>query len=476
MPLAVKTAQELQEGVNSLDAQFATLLEEKDVSHHIRGLLGLVGLRKVVTLAGLSSNEELARTRLEKFLGITEDDGMELMIQTSNLLEAWRSARARTAAREEAQAEAAASGRLRDVPHVENRGMRDAHEKAHGERNDCEYPSRDYLGWRISQFETGHFAAEFLDQVVSHEMAGDDRQDPSLALQFTPGCNKVTAVRKNVTAPIPKTTEELRLRYLLIKTHWEVVRLRYPERFLFNGYRGEIWDEVVRHMLGPDVWQYRSRKGYGISWEDLLDYEYQVRKAAFKQITKGTPIHIALHDALHCTKLEQKYFTLQLCTTGMKHNDTPAAKATGGSGSSSSNNNADEDSKKRRQLDDELKQVKRLKQQLNEQLKLSQGKGKGKRYQQLPAPPPILALDNAPARGGGKAPQSAHKAKWNEIRKKEILEMKLAGTNQPICMFYQFHGCKHGEGLCNFAHVCMRCHRAGHACVDGECRGQPRLK
>jgi hypothetical protein len=120
--------------------------------------------------------------------------------------------------------------------------------------------------------------------------------------------------------------------------------------------------------------------------------------------------------------------------------------------------------------------VKRLRQQLNEQVKYSAGKGKGKRNQQQPPPPPYQTYDNAPPRGGGKAAPNAHRAKYNEIRKTEILEMKLAGTNQPICMFFNFHGCKHGEGLCNFAHVCMRCHRAGHAIVDSECRAQPRLK
>ncbi len=344
MPLAIKTPEELKAGVDSLEPQFATLLEEKGVSQHIRGLLGIVGLRKSVTLAGMSSNEELARTRLEKFLNVTEEDGIELMIQMSNLLEAWRASRARVTAHEEAQAEAAASGRLRDVPHVENMGMRGAHERIFGETADSEYPCRDWLGWRISQFETGHFSAEVLEQVVSYEQAGDDRQDPSMSLQFTPGSNKVTAVRKGTSAPLPKTTEELRRCYLLMKTHWEVIQLRYPDRALFNDYRSSVWDDLIRQLLGPEVYGYRSRKEYGIAWEDLLDYEFNIRKAAYKEVTKNNkPLHLALKDALACPRLQQKYFTLQLCTTGQKYNDNSNKTSSASSGGKG----LDEDAKRK---------------------------------------------------------------------------------------------------------------------------------
>ncbi len=139
--------------------------------------------------------------------------------------------------------------------------------------DDNEYLGRDYLGWRIAQFETGHYSAEHLDQVVSFERAQDDRQDPSLALQFTPGCNKVTAIRKSVSAPLPKTPEELRMMYEIMKRHWEVLQLRYPDRKLFRGCGGEIWNTMIKHLLGSKIYQYRSRKNMGISWADLFDYE-----------------------------------------------------------------------------------------------------------------------------------------------------------------------------------------------------------
>ncbi len=123
MPFPQKSEEEIQRGLSLLEPQFATLMEEKDVNTLVRAIMGLSGVKRHQTLAGLASTEELARSRLESCLGVVEADGFEAMIQISGLLETWRAARARSAAHEEAQAEAAASGRLRDVPHVENRGM-----------------------------------------------------------------------------------------------------------------------------------------------------------------------------------------------------------------------------------------------------------------------------------------------------------------------------------------------------------------
>ncbi len=472
MPFPVKTEEEIQRGLALLEPQFATLMEEKDVNRLVRAVLGLVGVKRHQTLAGLASTEELARTRLETFLGVVEDDGFEAMIQISGLLETWRAARARSAAHEEAQAEAAASGRLRDVPHVENRGMRQAHERKHGEVEDHEYPSRDYLGWRIAQFETGQIIAEQLDQVVDHERAGDERQDPSLALQFTPGCNKVTAIRKSVSAPTPKTTEKLRDAYQLMKRHWEVIRLRYPDRQMFQGYTSEVWDDLIRHLLGPKIHLYRSRKGWGISWEDLLEYEFQIRKKAYKQVTKqGTTLQEALREAMDCEKLKQEYFTLQLCTSGQKYPEESTKKTNNNTNAG----NADEDGKRRRELDDEMNQIKKLRQQLTEQVRARKGSkgpaGKGQQWSQ-----PSQSTEKAGGKGSGKGKQDSLRGKWNEIKKREIIEMKLPGSNKMICVFYQYHGCRNSDDQCSYTHICARCHRPGHAAIDPECRGTPRMK
>ncbi len=468
MPLQQKSQEELQHGVDSMEPHFATLLEEKGVSFHIRGLLGQVGLRRSQTLAGIGSTEELARNRLEQFLNISDADGLETMIQVSNLLEAWRAARARSAAQEEAQAEAAASGRLRDIPHLENLGMREVHEKVFGEVDDAEYPSRDYLGWRISQFETGHFAAETLDQVVSYERAADDKQDPNLALQFTPGSSKVTAVRRSASAPIPKSTEELRAAYEIMKRHWEVVKLRYPDRAIFRKYCSTVWDDLIRHLLSNKVYMYRSRKGYGIAWEDLLDYEYNIRKWALRLVRKNNqPLMEALREARDCPKLEQKFFTLQLCTTGHKYSENAGRKTD--TGASSSANRNDDDERRKRSIEEELKQVKRLRQQLQK------GSNKGNKGWTANTQNTKGSKTSKGGKGGSDADDGL-RSRWNDVKRREILQMKLPGSNKSICMFYQYHSCHHGRDQCGFAHVCARCHKAGHAAIDAECQATPRMK
>ncbi len=173
----------------------------------------------------------------------------------------------------------------------------------------------------------------------------------------------------------------------------------------------------------------------------------------------------------------QEFFTLQLCTSGHKYGEDPAKKGTNKNIADSSGHN-DEETKRRRQFDEEMKQVKRLRQSLTEQVRNNGSKASGKKGNANQQGTQYNS-GAAPNKGGGKGggfELFPDRQKWNAIRKRERLDMKLSGTNQAICMFDQSHSCKHSDGQCPYAHVCARCHKPGHACVDPECRATPRIK
>ncbi len=474
MPLVQKTEEEIVAGLAQMTPELATILEEKDVRRDVRAILGMNGMRRFGTFANYASSEEALRVRIQRDLGLGEDDPMDLQIQISSLIEAWRSARNRVQHQETVQEEARAAGRVRDLTIPEGRTLRDSHEDAYRRLEDYEYPSRDYLGWRFSQFETGTFLAEELSQVVSYARAGDERADPPLDLQFTPGVSKVMAVRRIVTAPIPTEPEGLREAFNLMKVHWQVVRLRFPDRSIFFDYADTIWDELVAYLLGPRVWQYRSDRGYGLSWNDMLTYGYEIRKEAMRNasVRRGTPLAKALREAMECGKLENRFFTLPLATSA-ERKDARGARA----GSSTDGTGAGDGGRKR-ELDGEMEQVKRLRKQLADALRdvkrgKGGGRGGGKNLPALPPPPPQpLALRDAADR----PIDESRKKKFAEVSKREKFVWKVEGTGQLICRFFQHGNCKFGDADCRFAHICVRCHHPGHSCLDAACKGKPKYK
>ncbi len=473
MPLIVKSDAEIQSGLDQLTPELASILEEKDVRRDIRGTLGACGMKRYQTFANYASTEEALRVRLRRDLGITDEDAMDLQIQVSGLIEAWRTARNRVQFQETAQEEARAAGRVRDLTIPEGRTLRDAHEAAYRRLEDYEYPSRDYLGWRFSQFETGTFLAEELNQVVSFARAGDERADPPLDLQFTPGASKVMAVRRVVTSTTPKDPEQLREAYALMKVHWQVVRLRFPDRRIFLDYHDGVWDELVNFLLGPRVWQYRSEKNYGISWGDMLTYAYEIRKEAMRNASaRGqVPLARALTEAMENGRLENRYFTLPLATSAEKKGANSAAAG------SSNDGGGGQDAGRKRELDQELAEVKRLKKQLQDTVRdfkrAAKGGGKGgggKGMMALPAQQPLALRDD------DRRPANEGKKRFEQMAKREKFIYRVEGTDKVICKFFQWGSCRFSEADCRFAHLCLRCHHPGHGCIDAACKARPKPK
>ncbi len=160
MPLIALNEDQRAAGIASMHPELVSLLTDKEVEAEMRALLGHLGFRRTTTFANYASTEETFRQQITGDLGITPEDPLLVRLQISNLIEAWRTARGRNQALDTAAAEARAAGRARDVPQDEAIGMREAHERAYEELEDHEFPSRDYVGWRLAQFEQGRFYAE----------------------------------------------------------------------------------------------------------------------------------------------------------------------------------------------------------------------------------------------------------------------------------------------------------------------------
>ena len=459
MPLMQLNEEQKATALGGMETELQALLEEDGViNREVRSVLGHLGVKKLTIFANLATTEAKFETVLERDLGLKEDEGMATRIQSAALMHAWKSARERLLSRETAASEARAQGRPRELQVPEVRSVRRAHKEIYEELDDTEFPCRDYLAWRIAEFEDGDYKPEQLTEVASVDSAKDDSGEPTITLQFTT-TGKVTGIKSRAKVPPPTTPEELRAVYGLMNVQWEVMKLKYPDRAFMIPYASNTFDRLGAYLLGPRVWGHVTPLNIGIHWADLLKYEFEIRKVAMKEVTeKGRDLTTAVLSAMRDPGLESRHFTMAMATNPNRNpgvsKPSPSKKEASGTGG---------EAHLKRQLEQELAKVKRLRMDLESssgsghpaQYKGSGGKGKNKKQ-------------------GGKDANDADRARFNDCRRKERLVIKLdGGKGQPICNWFQTASCAKG-GACTFAHVCMRCHAPGHGIL--ECTATPKWK
>ncbi len=455
MPLTIITADESQAGLAALEPEFLALLESKQAPVEIRALLGHLGVTRLSTFAHLEASEEAVCTMLTKDLGLDPTEGMRTRIHMASMVEVWKTARQRVQIAEETAAEARAQGRPRELMAPQAQSLRRAHSAVYGKLEDEEWPSRDYLAWRFSQFEEGEFRAETLSDVVNMVAAGDDGAEPSFSMLLTT-TGKVATMRQRTKVDPPKTPEQMRRCYRLMATAWEVMKQVYPDRRMLAHYTSEVWNQMVSHLLGPKVAEYRSRNNIGISWAGLLEYEYRIRKHAMMLITEqGYQLEAALRAGWADPTLENRYFTLELVTSGEKLGGDPGGNA--GKGGKKGGN--------KRALERELAEVKRLKAQLAETVKTHTGSSSSSTGGNT-------GSGGGKAKGGGKN-NGLTIRKLNELRSKEELVNKDP-QGIVICQFFNVNSYNRGSG-CQFSHICLRCHKGGHTIFDCTVAPKPKV-
>ena len=159
------------------------------------------------------------------------------------------------------------------------------------------------------------------------------------------------------------------------------------------------------------------------------------------------------------SRLFQEYFTLQICTSGKKRTEATSNKPTGRAATTDD----DGDKKRKQTLDAELGQIKKLRVELQTELRQS----RNSQFQNAQSSNPQPFSGGKPAGKQDKrddTPGGIH-GEFKRMRKAERWETKLKGCNQLICIFYQTKSCREGS-KCKFAHVCMRCQTPGHGVTD----------
>ncbi len=284
MPMMTISEEQTSAALAAMNDALDSLLVNNDVPKEVRAVLGHIGVRKMPNLANYEATEDRFREALAKDIGLEAVDANSRIL-ISNLIECWKSARNRLKTKDDEDAVARAQGRPAPLASDAFVAMRRAWEAAHGERTDASFPSKYYINRRLRQLETGELKPEKLTEVTSVQEGGDEDDDRELDLVITGSTFRATRKYVAVALPAAGDTEALRNRIHLMKIHWDVAVAQFGDKRAFLGYDREVWTRHIEHLLGEEIYGYRAC-GLRLGWDEFLEYEWIIRRAALK---KGQP-------------------------------------------------------------------------------------------------------------------------------------------------------------------------------------------
>ncbi len=420
----ILSAEEQVESLRKMDGELVRILEDADVPKEVRALFGHFGILKTRSFARLEPDEQSLRDLLKREFEI--GDGIAERILIAHVLVAWDAAKERVKRQAEAVTEARVHGTAPELPKTDDNSMRRAYEELNGEISDMVYPSNEYLKTKLDQVEEELYEAEPLTEVISREHAASGTSDVTLTL--IPSALRVSKIKHKIA--MPKDSEQLRARLKTMAMCWELTRLRYPDRRTLAGLTTQVFADLVEYLLGEMVWQFRGPADQQVSWNDVLEYEWQIRKRAMRWVrqqtyTVGESIKMAMRDQ----EVRTTFFLTQLaCSKPRKRERSPQVP--------------------RQPAPNQQRNTQQQSKGKGSKGKGSKGKGKGTKG------------DNS----------TADTRAVNHAKQTEVLLTSVPGTNKYVCIKFNKNTC----GGCNFEHACMRCGEYGHRIA--QCPKQPTWK
>ena len=101
------------------------------------------------------------------------------------------------------------------------------------------------------------------------------------------------SIRKGAKKEVkpPTDAEELRTRYRVLANAWLFASSRHPNRVWLADFAEATYTKLADYLLGPKVFQLRATlnpnspdTGPTASWDTVLRYEFEIRRAAYELV------------------------------------------------------------------------------------------------------------------------------------------------------------------------------------------------
>ena len=284
---------------DNVDADMQFILGESGVSLENKVAIGrhYGTLRK---FSALGDDRASIRTSCLQDFAIPGDTPAS-RAQTASVVAAWETAKEYMAKEIELKAEAKVLGQPRVLQIHERQAMLRAVEAVHGQLNDSECPSSDYLSLKAEETECNEPSAAPLDEILSKQASSNSQIQSAVD-----NTGHIRVTRTKTKAKMPVSTEEYRKIMKVEMYAWLAMSSRYKAKHWLHGLTAAPFQRFTEYILGDRVYGIQipaaasdaAAQRVKPDWSIVLAYEHKLRKEAMKLVLAGHSLSDALESVI----------------------------------------------------------------------------------------------------------------------------------------------------------------------------------
>ena len=307
------TEAEMMAEVSLADSDLVYFFEDHGLALALQYSLVHAGFNSLRRFIGLGDAKATFRTAVAAELQLDANTPAG-RLSLSVLVGIWDAAGQYTTKEIALRAESKALGIPKVASTTERTAMRKVMENRFGKRESAELPAASYLAEKLSEMEDNEPTAAKLDEIIS----ADDLE----VQQMAQGVNThglIQMMRTKSKTTLPSDPEQLRLRLKVESNLWLMMQTKFPNRGWLQQLTPEAFDKYTTYLLGRKCHglMVSSSSDIGESvplnppWSLVLQYDYQLRKSAFKQVRED---NVSLKEALEVVVKDQELKELHFLT------------------------------------------------------------------------------------------------------------------------------------------------------------------
>lgn len=324
----------LRGAMATMNADLLYLLEKEGVEAPVIERLTAAGYTSLRLFAYAAETRAELRTFAQTDLEVDPAAGGPQRLAFARLLVAWDAAKLRVTTENTQQAESSASNLPQTLARTDSSAARRAFEAKWHKLDDEAVPAHSLFEVIEDQYAQGELRGLSLKEVIS----ADDHDEDPVSLQF--GKDGVVRLRRGVReSKLPETTEALRRRIRLMGVAYCFLRLRHPAAPRLATCEPHLWEVYADFLLGSEVSGLTARDADDRvvarpSLSDVISFDFQVRKAAFKKFNTGECMSTALRGAWLDPSIRSRFLVTPLAISGPLQASMSGARSKGASSSS----------------------------------------------------------------------------------------------------------------------------------------------
>lgn len=272
--------------VNAMDGTLRVLMDRNDIPTKLQGIIAEMGFNNVRIFSNTGEDAKEVRKWIEDHVTIKPDNAPRFVMM-ARILATWESAMQRKRYVNVAEAEATYNRQPKVMPKNDHSELVQLLFTKVGAQETRHIPGLSLIEKLLERIESIVFKAEIYLEIVNMD---EDVEDNAQVMQDSRGN---LMLRKAVSGKgiIPPSPEVLRDRIRILANAWIMAMIRNPSTGWLQGLTLDVFEKHLGFVLGEQILGLCVKDGDGtvlakVSFAMVLRFEYELRKAALKRVSK----------------------------------------------------------------------------------------------------------------------------------------------------------------------------------------------